>query len=108
MGNSISSNASNYLTESFPSCVCISRGIEHPGSLGAMTQLAQFLDVKRAKSDPECAEEAGKLYKTCYEGRREKLGVDHPSTHFSLYLLNRFNAKTDAFGDASLTATFGF
>jgi len=30
-----------------------SRGIDHPGSLAALTQLAQFLDVKRSKADPE-------------------------------------------------------
>ena len=70
-----------------------SRGPEHPGTLSAVTQLAQFLDVKRSRSSLECAEEATKLYERAYLGRKAKLGSDHPSTHFSLFLLNRFKQK---------------
>ena len=83
-----------------------SRGIEHPGSLAAMTQLAQFLDVKRAKADPECAEEAARLYSRGYEGRVAKLGVDHPSTHFSLYLTNRFAQKQETWANESPLGIF--
>ena len=70
-----------------------SRGPEHPGTLSAVTQLAQFLDVKRSRSSLECAEEATKLYERAYLSRKAKLGPDHPSTHFSLFLLNRFKQK---------------
>jgi hypothetical protein len=116
-----------------PALVSRSRGIDHPGSLAALTQLAQFLDVKRSKADPEvtslshvgastprappsarltapgtvrcplqCAEEARRLYQRSFEGRREKLGTDHPSTQFSHYLLNRFSQKMDAENDFGL------
>ena len=96
-----------------------SRGPEHPGTLSSVTQLAQFLvyifffvsriltikkinaawfpnyiqDVKRSKASSECADEALQLYNRAYQGRKAKLGPDHPSTHFSLFLLNRFKAK---------------
>ena len=70
-----------------------SRGTEHPGTLSALTQLAQFLDVKRSRSSTDCADEAMKLYERAYAGRKSKLGPDHPSTHFSLFLLNRFKQK---------------
>ena len=39
------------------------------------------------------ADEAMKLYERAYAGRKSKLGPDHPSTHFSLFLLNRFKQK---------------
>jgi len=43
----------------------------------------------------QCAEEAGRLYVRSFEGRRDKLGPDHPSTQFSLYLQNRFQQKRE-------------
>jgi hypothetical protein len=30
-----------------------------------------------------------------FEGRKEKLGSDHPSTQFSHYLLNRFEQRRE-------------
>jgi len=50
----------------------------------------------------QCAEEARRLYVRSHEGRREKLGVDHPSTQFSQYLLSRFEQKMDRGNDAGL------
>lgn len=34
-----------------------------------------------------------RLYTRSFEGRREKLGMAHPSSQFSLYLLDRFKQK---------------